>query len=216
MKPQPKIEHCFQPVALWSERFHHSMFLLEVMKNHIFPVYLSQSRAGISSAGLHLSAPDTIALANIPVPACQALVPAPQRYPPPPAHLARLSLWQCPPLLPQSRLSWQGARYAQGPATGAIAFSIMSQTSQGRMGTEEGEGYTERMSEGVGNYALTSFPLSVIGLSHLLYPKRTLRMDDLASATEAQSVAIELDGSRRGEQCSDVFHSNENFPFHPQ
>lgn len=73
--------------------------------------------------------PDTIALASIPVPACLVLLLNPLR---PPAHLARLSLslWQCPPPLPQPRLSWQGARYVPGPATGAVVSSIMSQTSR--------------------------------------------------------------------------------------
>lgn len=77
---------------------------------------------------------DTIALAAIPR---ASLVPAPPpahkhaRTLPAPTHLARLSLWQCPLLVPRSRLSWQGARYVPGPGVRAIISSIMSQTSRG-------------------------------------------------------------------------------------
>lgn len=102
------------------------------------------------------------------MPARRVSKPTPQRLPPLPAHLARLSLWQCPPRLPQSRLSWPRARYELGPATGAIISSIMSQTSRDAWENKR-ERDTER--ERGGKYALTSFPLSVLSLSHSRCPK---------------------------------------------
>lgn len=70
---------------------------------------------------------------------------------PPAAHLARLSLslWQCPPPLPQSRLSREGAHYVPRPATGAVVSSIMSQTSRDAW-EREGRGILRGTKRGSG------------------------------------------------------------------
>lgn len=175
----------FQSVALQSERFHHPQRLSEaVMKketrNHTFLSIYHTLVLDYQHQPPPLC-PDTIALDKIPMPACQVLMPAPQCHPPLQAHLAHLSLWQCPLLLPQLCLSWQGACYMLVLSTGAVLSSIMSQTSLGTWDSQKGDVYRERMSEGKGNYALTSFSLSFLGLSHPPCPKITLEMASLLS-----------------------------------
>lgn len=62
-------------------------------KSH-FPLYLSHSRARMSATSASL--PRHNNPGQCPCASRQVLVPTPQRLPPSPAHLARLSLWQIP------------------------------------------------------------------------------------------------------------------------
>lgn len=107
-----------------------------------------------------------------PVPACLV---APLKNPfllllPPTAHLARLSLslWQCPPPPPPPLTSvtviLAGSSLRAGASHGGSRFLNYGPDVWGRMGTQRGEG----------NYALTSFPLSPGGVSHLHWALRAL------------------------------------------
>lgn len=149
MKPQAERHWAlrgpvFQSVALQSDFITLSACqkLLWKKKNHISLCIYHTVARGYNQQPSPLW-PDTIALDKIPV-------PAPQRHPPLPAHLVYLSLWQCPTLLPQSRLSWQGACYVLVPSIRAILSSSTSQTSRDTWDSQKREGYWERISKGEG------------------------------------------------------------------
>lgn len=107
--------YSFRSVTFRSDRYHHSHCFLEAVVESKISLYSSHCGIGNIISTLHLC-PDTIALASIPVAGCQIPMPTLLQHLPPLllAHLAHLSLWQCPPLLPQSQLSWQGALYILG------------------------------------------------------------------------------------------------------
>ena len=127
--------------------------------------------------------PDTIALSSVPVPTIRSWYQPPQRLPPPPAHLARLSLWQMPSSIAPVTVILAGSSLCAGASHGGNhLLDYEPDVSRLTHGNTKGRRISERrISEGEGNYALTSFPLSVLGLSHSLCPKSTLGRDDLAT-----------------------------------
>lgn len=64
-----------------------------------------------------------------------------------------------------------GSSLCAGASHGGSRFLNYEPDVSGRMGNAKGEGYREGLKEGVGNNALTSCPLSLLGVSHLLCSK---------------------------------------------
>lgn len=166
-------------LTLCSEIFHHPQCLSAQSQKHI-------SVCVSTSGGPPPPRPDTIvAVAGPPcasVSGRAAKKPLPPPLPPA-AHLARLSLslWQCPPPLTAVTVILAGSSLRAGASHGGSRFLNYGPDVWGRMGTQRGEG----------NYALTSFPLSLGGVSHL-HP-------GLKSALETDKMALEsLHGRWRG------------------
>lgn len=147
-----------------SEIFHHPQCLSAQSQNHI-------SECVSTSGGPPPPCPDTIVV--VAGPPCASLSGRAAKKPlppplPPAAHLARLSLslWQCPPPPPPPLTSvtviLAGSSLRAGASHGGSRFLNYGPDVWGRMGTQRGEG----------NYALTSFPLSLGGVSHLHWALR--------------------------------------------
>lgn len=162
------------------------------MKNHISVYIYHMVEQGCHQQPPPLC-PDTIALANIPVPAVRSLYQSPPlHFPlPPQTHLARLSLWQMPSSIAPVTVILAGSSLCVGAShRGNHLLDYEPDVSALTHGNTKGRRISREKARERGNYALTSFPLSVLNFSHLLCPESTLRRNDMASpapysATEA-------------------------------
>lgn len=82
------------------------------------------------------------------------------------------------------------------------------------MGNAKGEGYREGLKEGVGNNALTSCPLSLLGVSHLLCPKSTGQIGFSVviitgwQAERLQTLVVEKNAASQHFPCNEKYFHN--------
>lgn len=152
---------CSNLLHFWRQRFHQPSCACLTLswKITFLPVYLRCTREGNTTRQSPPRRPDTMVLCQSVQSHCQPPSPLPLQLLK--THLAHLSLQQCPHLLPQPLLSWQGAGSMWGPGKRAIVSLILSQTSRvetyGNWEKWKRNKWKERER---GNYALTSFPTS--------------------------------------------------------
>lgn len=199
--------HLFRSVALWSERLHHSQCLSEAaMKNHISLCLYQETRPPPLR-------PDTIGLARqLPLTSLSGPEAPPRHH-----HHHQQHIW----LVYHSH---SGTALLPCPTLGYLGSKLVSCRSQprgqpfpqlwarrlGTHGNTKGGEYQEGINEGEGNYALTSCPLSLLGLSHLLCPKSTLGITWLPLYHQ-HMVGREVAGSYGREQCSTACSNQSKF-----